>query len=285
MSTILSIVIPVYNVEKYLERCLRSVLDQRTENLEIILVDDGSTDSSPEICDAYAGRYSCVKVLHKKNSGLSDARNVGIAAACGEYVLFLDSDDYIGSGCLKELAPFFSAGYDIIVTDGMCEGKVQLLSHAFECPVCTGKEFLLIALRHRQMPMAACLYSYRRAFLLENQLQFQKGILHEDEEFTPRAFLAANKVVNTHVCCYHYVIRGNSITTRKDMRKNAEDFHATCKKLAAVYSCLLDSELQDLLTDSLAEKTLSLFQQGKLYQACQPHHEKTDRNQKEIIYL
>ena len=93
MEPILSVVIPIYNVEDYLERCIDSVLNQNVDEIEIILVDDGSPDKCPQICDSYATKFSNIKVVHKKNAGLSAARNTGIELATGKYITFLDSDD------------------------------------------------------------------------------------------------------------------------------------------------------------------------------------------------
>ena len=103
MYDLISVVIPVYNVEKYLEKCLDSVVEQTYRNLEIILVDDGSTDNSGAICDRYAQKDSRVVVIHQKNGGLSKARNVGIDTATGKYISFIDSDDYVGSCYIETL--------------------------------------------------------------------------------------------------------------------------------------------------------------------------------------
>lgn len=100
-DVLLTVVIPVYNVEKYLKRCVESVLVQEWHNYDILLVDDGSTDSSPQICDDYAKVYDFISVIHKKNGGLSAARNTGISNAEGEYVYFLDSDDWIEPNTFK----------------------------------------------------------------------------------------------------------------------------------------------------------------------------------------
>ena len=116
------------------------------------------------------------------------------------------------------------------------------------------------------MPMAAVLYIYRREFLRENHLSFKPGILHEDEQFTPRTFLAAGSVVESGICFYHYIIRTDSITTQCDLRKNAADLYNTCLELTALYEQLADRELKNLLLDSLVTKYLSLFQTGKLQQ-------------------
>ena len=98
----LSVIIPIYNVEKYLDRCIKSICNQTYENLEIILVDDGSTDGSPEMCDQYVEKDKRIKVIHKQNGGLSDARNVGLEYATGQYIFFCDSDDYVERDLISE---------------------------------------------------------------------------------------------------------------------------------------------------------------------------------------
>lgn len=103
MSPILSFIIPVYNVEAYLKKCINSILEQSGADCEVILVDDGSTDGSGLICDDFSEKNTNVRVLHQKNSGHSVARNAGLKMAVGEYVSFIDSDDYIGQGCVKEI--------------------------------------------------------------------------------------------------------------------------------------------------------------------------------------
>ena len=104
MKPLLSVIVPVYNVEKYLKRCLESILVQSWNDYEIILVDDGSTDSSAQICDVYAEKYEMIRVIHKENKGLSDTRNRGIEEASGEYVYFPDSDDWLEPNTFSELS-------------------------------------------------------------------------------------------------------------------------------------------------------------------------------------
>ena len=111
-----SVVIPVYNVEKYLIRCLESVILQTYRNLEIVLVDDGSTDNSGKICDEYAERDSRIKVIHKENGGLSDARNVGIKSASADYIVFIDSDDYVKNVYVQSLVEI-ALRYDVDIAD------------------------------------------------------------------------------------------------------------------------------------------------------------------------
>lgn len=260
-----SIIVPIYKVEDCLPACVRSVLEQTCGDFELILVDDGSPDGCGALCDGYARLDSRVRVIHKENGGLSDARNAGLDAARGEYVLFLDADDYITGDACARLAAFSDREPDIIVGDGLCVGGENRLLHDFACPMCDGPAFLKTALSKDAMPMAAWLYVYRRGFLEENRLRFKKGILHEDEQFTPRAFLAAKRVINSRVCFYRYVIREGSITTGRDLRKNARDLYGTCRELLEIYKRIPDDRLRRLLTDSLVSKYLSLFQSGRLY--------------------
>lgn len=259
-----SIIVPIYKVETYLDKCVQSLRGQTYGNIEIILVDDGSPDSCPAMCDAYARADSRIRVIHKKNGGLSDARNAGICAAAGQYLIFVDSDDCIDLRTCEQLLPF--AGNDIIIGDGECHGGKTKLRHGHTREVLSGRDYLKLALQRRAMPMAAWLYVYRRDFLLEHSLQFRYGITHEDEEFTPRAFLVAERVVECGFCFYQYFIRPNSITTGADRRKNGTDFYATCLSLRERYLTLEDAELKMLLLDSLVVKYLSLFQTAKLYQ-------------------
>lgn len=261
-----SIVVPIYNVEPYLERCIASMREQTYENIEIILVDDESPDRCPAICDRYAELDNRIKVIHKKNGGLSDARNHGVAAATGEYIIFLDSDDYIGLDTCERFAEYAKGGIDILVGSATVEGGACDLRQIDPTDtVYTGEEYLKKAHRESKARMAAWLNVYRRQFLLENELWFQRGILHEDEEFTPRVFLRAQSVVNTGINFYHYIIRDNSITTKKDKRRNARDLYSSLCSLEEIYIRLGDEELKSLLQDSLAEKYLSMTQAGKLF--------------------
>jgi len=167
---------------------------------------------------------------------------------------------------LESFLPYTRRNCDILIADGVSEGAHKKLSHGYTSEVCSGEQYLKIALEHGSMPMAAWLYVYNRKFLLQNQLQFHLGITHEDEEFTPRAFLAAQRVIETGVCFYHYMVREGSITTARDLRKNGRDLYATCLKLKERYDALPDARLRTLLQDSLVIKLLSLAQLGRLYQ-------------------
>ncbi len=262
-----SIIVPIYKVEQYLERCINTLINQTEKNFEIVLVDDGSPDKCPDICDEYAKKDNRILVIHKENGGLSDARNAGVEKANGKYIMFVDSDDYIDNDSCEKLVGYTENNVDVIVIDGISEGGYRNIAHTGinNHSVYAGVDFIKNSVISGSIPMAAWLYIYRRQFLVENKLQFKKGIYHEDEEFTPRAILKAESVINTGLTLYHYIIRENSITTKPDKRKNAKDLFEICQSLCDVYDTLEDTELKLYLKDALVNKYMSLFQEGRLY--------------------
>lgn len=266
-----SIVVPVYKVEKYLDRCVESLIGQTYRDIEIILVDDGSPDACPEICDKYAALDSRVRVIHKENGGLSDARNFGIDAASGEYVIFVDSDDYIDLDTCERLEGFASGGVDVIIGDALVErgGEEKLLGHRADIAGITfdGKEYLKRSLAVGKAPMAAVLNLIRRDFLNENSLRFKKGILHEDERFTPEMLLLAKSVVYSGESFYHYIVREGSITTAPDYRRNVTDLYNSALELREIYLTVSDKTLQRYLLDSLVSKYLTWYVEGRLHAA------------------
>ncbi len=264
-SITISVIVPIYNVEQYLDRCVRSLIEQTYTNLEIILVDDGSPDSCPEMCNGYAKEDSRIRVIHKPNGGLSDARNAGIEAASGDYIMFVDSDDYIDPDACERLASFMKDRPDIIIGDGKSNDKNRKIKHCGFYSACSGKEYLKRAVKANAMPVMVWLYVFNKDFLNNYGFRFKKGIAHEDEEFTPRVFLEADLVIETGVCFYNYMVRDDSITTNPDLRKNAVDLYNTCLDLEKRYEQLEDNELKKILLDSLVMKYLSLAQTGRLY--------------------
>ena len=261
-----SVIVPIYNVEKYLTRCINSIINQTYKNLEIVLVDDESPDNCPAMCDEYAKNDTRIKVIHKKNGGLSDARNAGMNIATSDYVIFVDSDDYIELDSCEKFYEYAKHGYDIIIGDAIVEGITRgELSHISENAVLCGDVYYKKALSQRKAPNASWLNAYRIDFLKKNNLQFKTGILHEDFEFTPRAIIIAKTVICTHAAFYHYVVRENSITTHKDKRKNVSDLYTTCCEHEKRFNNLSDSELRRLLLDSLVKSYLSMFQDAKAF--------------------
>lgn len=206
-----SIVIPVYNVRDYLERCVASALALKLE-VEILLVDDGSTDGSGELCDALAQTDGRVRVVHQKNGGLSAARNTGIQNASGDHILFLDSDDFLDpsetDAMLTELRPdtdVLLGLYRNYYADGEryeAEQCGAFLTMEGSVPI---EDFLrAVPADGQNCYMVAWRFVCRRDFLVANGLLFLSGIYHEDEEWTARLFGAAEAVTVTHHYFYQY---------------------------------------------------------------------------------
>ena len=262
-----SIIVPIYNVENYIRKCISTLIGQTYPDIEIILVDDGSPDSCPQICDEYAELDNRIIVIHKQNGGLSDARNAGLEIASGDYVIFVDSDDFIDSDTCERLLQYAETNSDILIGDATVEGASIQMDHIHpSMKIYSGLEYLNEAFHADKAPMAAWLNIYKRSFLVENGLRFKCGILHEDEQFTPRALLLATSVIVTGVNFYHYFVRDNSITTKKDKRKNASDLYNTCCELEKLYESIEDRGLKEHMLDSLSQKCLNMFQVGKLFQ-------------------
>ena len=224
---LISVVIPVYNVEKYLEQCLVSVIFNSYKNLEIIVVDDGSPDNSAIIYNKYAELDKRIKIIVQENAGVSAARNAGIKAANGQYVHFMDSDDYIDLNFYEELIGD-ALQYDAdMVACGVKMGNSViniLYSDKIICADLYTKIQKLQCAKHGY----AIRYLLRRQFLLENDIFFAVGQVHsEDLHFTLRAVKAANRVAINPNTYYHYIRRPGTISTtknRRKLRKWAHDF-------------------------------------------------------------
>lgn len=203
----ISVIVPIYNVEKYLTKCVSSILNQTWKNLEVILVDDGSPDSSGKMCDAFAETDERIRVIHKENGGLSDARNVGIEAARGNYLLFVDSDDWIDSDMIETL-------YRIIQKTGAdiaeCSFRNVYTDRVEEETACSAKivtgngiDGIEGILDWRYFKPVAWNKLYRRSVI--GDIRYPIGRFHEDEFTTYQFFYAAKKLVYIDVSKYNYV--------------------------------------------------------------------------------
>ena len=194
----ISFIVPVYNVEDYLGQCVESILEQDYEEKEIILVDDGSTDSSGSICDEYAEKYENVTVIHKENGGASDARNYGLKKAAGEYILFVDADDFIEKNSLKKIVEIVILNnVDIVFLEAnhyFDDGKVVPLGDRITKDAVYGKnkeevlDFLCISPKY---PASPCTKLIKRKMIIDNELWFEKGLLAEDLDWCMKLFLCA----------------------------------------------------------------------------------------------
>ena len=219
MEKMISVIIPVYNVALYLEECLNSVVSQSYTNLEIILIDDGSTDHSGAICDQFASIDSRIKVIHQKNAGAAAAKNAGLRAATGEYLSFVDSDDYLESGAFalmvnileKYGADVVQCAYRDLFTDGSFS-KVNRES----VETYTAEEYLL---RYTTDWTSCLLWDklYKRA--LFSGIFFEEGHIVDDEFFTYQGIMNAQCVVYTPEIVYYYRKRKSSVTARPEYRE------------------------------------------------------------------
>ncbi|MDO4565766.1 MAG: glycosyltransferase [Oscillospiraceae bacterium] len=220
---------PVYNIERRLARSAASVFAQSFEDWELIFVDDGSTDSSGPLCDELAASDARVSALHKENGGLSDARNAGIRAARGDYLLFLDGDDELLPGALARAAARLEKGPELLTgrLRAVNEADGTLLYgadfHPNEAVLNSGdREAALSELKRARMSPSACRWAVRRGFLFESSLFFEKGLLNEDALWTPRLLAAASSLAYEPEPFYLYYIRENSIMTSRSF-KRAQD--------------------------------------------------------------
>lgn len=211
---LISIIIPVYNVEKYLNQCLDSVINQTYRNLEIILVDDGSTDSSGLICDEYKGKDERITVIHKKNGGLSDARNVGIEICSGRYITFIDSDDYVLEdyvGYLYELLYKYNA--DMSVCDKVCfkeHEKIKDRKQIIKEESIDKETALLYMMYGSWIDVSAWCKLYKKE--LFDNIRYTPNLLFEDSDIIYKLIDKCNKICVSNKSEYCYRINPNSIT-------------------------------------------------------------------------
>lgn len=231
----ISIILPIYGVEKYLPRCMESVFNQTLKDIEIIMVDDESPDTCPQLCDEYAQKDDRVKVVHKKNGGLGYARNSGLDVATGEYIAFLDSDDFVELDAYEILYnAATSANADAVFADSYVEcpdGKWEKRQFAKSEKLIEGKalqEFTLDMIAggegvkaDRPYPMSVWRLLYKREVIEQNNLRFlsEREIVSEDLPFQVDFFLHAKSVLILPYTFYHYCLNGASLTsTFKDVK-------------------------------------------------------------------
>ena len=228
MKPLLTVVIPVYNVEKYLKRCVESVLVQGWHNYDILLVDDGSTDSSPQICDDYVKAYDFISVIHKENGGLSEARNTGILHAKGEYVYFPDSDDWLEPQTFTELAEVLeSQEFELVSFNReFVKGEEDaIVSDPLVTQVFGGKDAFVQMLKHSYITGFANDKIYKKSLFVDNNISFPKGKYYEDLGTNYKLFLSAKNVFATNQKYYHYLIDNpDSITQSWNEQKFSDMF-------------------------------------------------------------
>ncbi len=288
----LSVVIPVYNTGDLVEKSLLPLLQLNDDSLEIICVNDGSTDDSLYILQKIQHLYPHMKILNKENGGLSSARNSGLELVQGNYILFLDSDDWLDIESFLQLKKYCQRDFDIIHGNfnyaydnkGSIKNKLQ-----YEAEGISGQEFLNRALLTNKFSIPVWINLYKKDFLLDNQLYFMEGIYHEDEEFNIKAFSLAGRVISKNIYFYEYYQRSNSITNNDansekrflDILKISHEiqvygtshhFNSSFMKVLRTYlSLIIISGYIRIKNREVANKYYLKMKELKLYQTITPY--------------
>ena len=222
---IFSVVIPVYNVKDYLPKCIDSVLAQDFDDYELVLVDDGSTDGeSGAICDRYAAAHpERIRVIHKPNGGLGDARNVGLEAAAGEYLVFIDSDDYIGAGMLRTLAGAIDRFHCDVIDFGFAVDTDGTITKRLVDDLPHDRTFTLAELPQLLLTQPnAWSRCWKRSLFLDTGIRYPSRVWYEDIRTTTKLFAAAGSICAVPDMFYYYVVREGSITRNPNVARNNE---------------------------------------------------------------
>lgn len=237
MKPLVSVIIPVYNVEQYLEECLDSVVNQGYSNIEIITINDGSTDDSLKILESYQEQYDKIKVVNKENSGQSDSRNKGIDLATGRYLIFLDSDDYLLTNTIENLVPELeNNNLDLIrysaepfadqVNYPIYKKQYDFDKYFTPKKVYNKEDFLSVNLK--AYSTSPCLFIVKKDVLTKNEIKFKSGIQHEDELFTLEVFLNVDSASYDPTAYYKRRYRENSVMTTNKNKNLKKSFDAYC---------------------------------------------------------
>ncbi|MCQ2581685.1 MAG: glycosyltransferase [Alphaproteobacteria bacterium] len=226
-----SVIIPVYNTEQFLPQCLNSIIHQTHKNLEIIIVNDGSKDNSDKICQQFAKIDKRIKIIYQTNSGLSAARNTGLKNATGDYIHFIDSDDYIDLDYYEKIISA-NKGIDAdIIAAGVVSqnGSFYNIEYKHKTILTTLTEKFI-----ETNALSNCTvwrYVFKRNFLNKNKLIFANGRIFEDILFTPDAMRLANYVLTVPDTYYHYVFNANSLLNKAYSPKHQEQYKYAAKHL------------------------------------------------------
>lgn len=270
---LISVIIPIYNVEQYLKQCIDSVISQSFKDIEIILVDDGSPDGCGKICDEYAQFDNRVKVIHKENGGQADARNWGIKAATGEFVVFLDSDDFWAKDCLSKFTDIICNHQecDLFIGRYLTFSKGTLIDNSklLDKNAINGLNGLSalknILIQDINFPAFPWVYFIKRELILQNNLFFIKGLIFEDIEWLPRLFSAASGVMYTGLPFYNYRKRSGSTTRNVTVKSVNDRFYVTKTSFAFIDNSSFDCTTKKLLKARLAKLYLETYRDSLIF--------------------
>jgi glycosyltransferase involved in cell wall biosynthesis len=247
MENIISIIIPVFNVEQYLNECLDSVLSQKLENYEVICVNDGSTDSSRHILQQYKQRYNNLSIVDRKNGGLSAARNSGLKVATGKYIFFLDSDDFILPDTVREIINYAEKNnLEVVAFSAATDGGFEYTNKNFRYDIVgSGVEYYENYIKkNKTHPFSnVWLYLYKKSFLDSCNLEFNEGIYHEDVPFTMRMFFYVKRISYLSMQVIFYRKFREGAITNNVTRKHLIDQAVTYRGL---YNFFINNKFQNV---------------------------------------
>ncbi len=275
---LISVIVPVYKVEAYLDQCVQSIVDQTYKNLEIILVDDGSPDNCGAMCDAWAQKESRIKVIHQANAGAGAARNHGLRKAHGDLIAFVDSDDYLASNMYAHLYSFIESGADIAECGhiDVTEDNISFPEYSADAVTYTAEEAMRCHIQDTAFRQLIWNKLYRREMV--SGVFFPEGKKIDDEFFTYQVLGNASKLIRSCCCCYAYRQQAGSVMHNLDSSKRLQAVDAKVQRHQYVnqhfpvlvadslvniwFTCLYQG--QCILSQSAAEKGAFAFLQNTL---------------------
>lgn len=251
---LISVIIPVYKVERYLERCIKSVVNQEYSNIEIILVEDGSPDKCPQICDEWGKKDSRIIVIHKENGGLSDARNIGIKAATGDFISFVDSDDWIDLNWLSLLVEKACQNdCDVVIgaTRLINDKNEEILIRGKQSKIYTNEEAVAELIINKNIFATVCDKIYKRELIKD--ISFEIGKTNEDEFWSWKILMRASKIITCSETNYNYFQNSESIMGRKYNIKRLDGLDAHKERALKLknYNVLWELCNQNLIMDCM----------------------------------
>lgn len=251
----LSIIVPVYNGEKYIKKCLDSLKSQTIENFEIIIVNDGSTDNSEKVILEYKESNLEINIVYvkKENGGLSDARNYGVTYATGKYISFIDADDYIDKDLYTNLEKYMDEEIDLIKFKMQTVNESGEIIEKIDGPIfekCTGEEGFEKLCTTDKFMDPACIYLYKREFFIKNKFKYELGAYHEDFGLTSLIIIKAKSFVSTNEYGYYYLQTNNSITRNDNREKRIKKAKDVLKHY--------DNMISEIPNINVSDKTKSL---------------------------
>lgn len=255
-----SLIVPVYNTEKYLDKCLNSIFLNDYKNFEVIIVNDGTTDNSEYIINNYLQKYNNIVYIKEENKGLSFARNEGVKKATGDYILFIDSDDFIEKDLLSTLNDNLSEKVDLLrfqIREIYDDKKVDYNEEGFDITSSNNAFSKIVKYKYIE---PSVLYAYNREFYLNNKFKFTENIYHEDFDLIPRIIEKAKTVKSISYIGYNYLMRNNSITSTSDNVKELKKMDDVLNSFKKVTE---KNEISNFYSTSVIDKYNTLSKENK----------------------